>query len=324
MWQRWLGERLMVGMHIPDGFLRAPIALLWWIPTIIAIGVAARSTQQSLDERAIPLMGVMAACIFAAQMLNFPVLGGTSGHLLGGALAAIVLGPWAGMIVMACVVALQALVFQDGGVVALGANIFNMGIATAAIGGWLARPLLMRNGAPTANRALIAVGSFGAGWLSVMVAAALTSAQLALSDVPATMVFPAMLGVHAVIGIGEGLITAAATLFLLRSRPDLIQPAQRSPLPARVTMIGLAAASLLTVVAPLASSDPDGLERVAEDLGFSERAGSAWYELLPDYTIPWLGDTPAGTIVAGLIGVIATAGIVWLIARRLRAHPADR
>lgn len=325
MWWQWIAERIALGLHIPDGFLHAPVALLWWLPTVIAIGLAARAVRQSLDERAVPFMGVMAAFIFAAQMLNFPIAGGTSGHLLGGAFAAIVLGPWAGMVVMACVIALQAILFQDGGIVAMGANIFNMGIATAAIGGWLARPLLFRNGALTANRFWIAIVTAGAGWASVMAAAALTSAQLVLSDLPAAIVFPAMLGVHAVIGIGEGLITAAAILFLASTRPDLLQATPPSGLAmTRMVAIGVVIAAVMTAFAPLASPDPDGLERVAEDAGFITRATDAPYQLLPDYTIPWLGETPISTIIAGLIGVAMMLGLIWGISRLLRAQPPAR
>jgi len=121
-------------LHIPDGFLTILVSLIFWVATIIIVGVAILKTNQSLGEKQIPLMGVMAAFIFAAQMLNFPVAGGTSGHFLGGTLAAIVLGPWAGILVMTAVVGVQALLFQDGGLLVMGANIFNMGIITAVIG----------------------------------------------------------------------------------------------------------------------------------------------------------------------------------------------
>jgi cobalt/nickel transport system permease protein len=123
-----------IPLHIPDGFLSVFVSAICWVITIITLGVAISKTNQALGERQVPLMGVMAAFIFAAQMINFPVLGGTSGHLLGGALAAIVLGPWAAMLVMTAVVAVQALLFQDGGLVVMGANILNMGLLTAAIG----------------------------------------------------------------------------------------------------------------------------------------------------------------------------------------------
>ncbi|MCX7792581.1 MAG: energy-coupling factor ABC transporter permease, partial [Chloroflexaceae bacterium] len=213
-----LGQAMLLGMHIPDGFLSAPVALLWWVLTIAALALAVQRVQ-GFDERRVPLVGVMAAFIFAAQMLNFPVLGGTSGHLLGGALAALLLGPWAGMLVMACVIALQALLFQDGGLLALGANVFNMGVATALVGHGVGMPLIRAAGGKPWG---LIVAGFVAAWLSVMVAAFLTSLQLALSGLSAAVVFPAMLFVHAFIGIGEGLITVAALAFVATTRPDLV------------------------------------------------------------------------------------------------------
>lgn len=161
----------------------------------------------------------MAAFIFAGQMLNFPVLGGTSGHLLGGALAALLLGSWAGVLVMSAVVTLQALLFQDGGLLAIGANVFNMGVATVAIGYLLGMPLLRTFGGKRWGLMLI---GFITAWLSVMAAALLTSLQLVFSGLSATVVFPAMIFVHAFIGIGEGLITVAALAFVVSTRPDLV------------------------------------------------------------------------------------------------------
>ncbi len=206
-----------VPMHIPDGFLSLIVSLTCWVLTIITLGFAISRTNKALGEKQIPLMGVMAAFIFAAQMINFPVAGGTSGHLLGGALAAIVLGPWAAMLVMTAVVTVQALLFQDGGLLVMGANILNMGLVTAAVGYGLYRS--------TANQTkpvkLAAAGA--AAWLSVMTGALLTSVQLWLSGTSdLKIVIPAMLGVHALIGIGEALITVAALSFILQTRPDLL------------------------------------------------------------------------------------------------------
>lgn len=207
------------GLHIPDGFLSTPIAIAGWVVTIAVLALAVRMTNRSLDERAVPLMGVMAAFIFAAQMMNFPVAGGTSGHMLGGALAAILLGPWAAIIVMTAVVGLQAVLFQDGGMAVMGANILNMGILTAFIGAVLyavAKPFA-KSAAP------MLVVAFVVAWLSVEASAVATALQLAVSDTsPLEVVLPAMAGVHALIGIGEGLITAAAIGFVGATRPDLI------------------------------------------------------------------------------------------------------
>jgi cobalt/nickel transport system permease protein len=208
-------------LHIPDGFLSGEISVIGYLVTGVVLAFALRQASQKMGEKAAPLMGVLAAFIFAGQMINFPVAGGTSGHLLGGTLAAILLGPWAAVIVMTSVVSVQALIFQDGGLAVLGVNVFNMGILTAFIGYAIYRAVdKAMPGRPTARLA----GTFAAAWISVMAAAALTSVQLALSDTsPLDVALPAMLGVHALIGIGEGLITAAAVALVLSSRPDLIE-----------------------------------------------------------------------------------------------------
>lgn len=326
-----LARALLLGLHIPDGFLSVPVAGLWWFLTIAALAYAVRNVG-SLNERQVPLMGVMAAFIFAAQMLNFPVLGGTSGHLLGGALAALLLGPWAAMLVMACVVALQALLFQDGGLLALGANIFNMGIATALVGWWVGTGLLKLFGGKSWG--LVAAG-FVAAWVSVMTAALLTSLQLVLSGLPAAVVFPAMTFVHAFIGVGEGLITVAALAFVVSTRPDLVttltgylspsetRRAMGRGTMAAVTIAGIGIAVGLALLSPLASGDPDGLERVAEDQGFLERAQDPLFNLLPDYTIPGL-DGPITTILAGVIGLLIVFALVYGITLMLRGRGDER
>ncbi|RME81691.1 MAG: cobalamin biosynthesis protein CbiM, partial [Caldilineae bacterium] len=180
------------GLHIPDGFLSVGVAICFWAISLVFILVGTRRVQRSFDERLIPLMGIMAAFIFAAQMINFPVAGGTSGHLLGGALAAILLGPWAGMLAMTAVVVVQALLFQDGGLLVMGANIFNMGILTALVGFGIYRSFA----GASVRLQMVAIGL--AAWLSVMAAALTTSLQLWLSGTSALrLVVPAMMGVHA-------------------------------------------------------------------------------------------------------------------------------
>ncbi len=302
-------------MHIPDGFLNLPVALLCWIVTIVLLAVATRRTQGEFGERLVPLMGVMAAFIFAAQMINFPVAGGTSGHLLGGALAAIALGPWAAMLVMAAVIGVQALLFQDGGLVVMGANILNMGLLTALIGYGLYRGVAGRS-----RGVRLAVAGVAA-WLSVMAAALATSLQLWLSGTARlNVVVPAMLGVHIFIGIGEALITVAALAFILRARPDLLERAEGEVRGGRGWVVaGLVTAMVVVLLSPLASVHPDGLKRVAEDLGFVSLGANAPYEVLPGYTVPLLGKTALSTIVAGAIGALVVAGVavvVMLILRR--------
>jgi cobalt/nickel transport system permease protein len=216
-------------MHAPDGFLSVPVAAVMWILTIAVLFIAVRRTNRTLDERAVPLLGVMAAFIFAAQMFNFQVAGGTSGHLLGGVLAAVLLGPWAGTLVMACVVAVQAIVFQDGGLVALGANIFNMGVVGTLGGFYVYRLLAGLLGGE--ERARIPAAAIAA-WLSVVSGSALMSVELAVSGTsPLEIALPAMVGVHVLIGIGEALITAAALAFITATRRDLLVAARRAPAP---------------------------------------------------------------------------------------------
>ena len=207
-------------LHAADRFLAVPVSLLFWAITLVVLGISVRQANRTLDERSIPLMGVMAAFIFAAQMFNFQVAGGTSGHLLGGVLAAVLLGPWAGTLVMACVVIVQGLVFSDGGLVVMGANIFNMGIVGTLGGYAVYRTLCRLFGGEDRGRVPAAAI---AGWLSVMGAAVMMSLQLIVSGTsPAEIVLPAMLGVHLFIGIGEALITGAAVGFIATTRRDLL------------------------------------------------------------------------------------------------------
>lgn len=297
-------------LHIPDGFLSIFISILFWLTTILILGIAVRRTQGELSERQIPLMGVMAAFIFAAQMINFPVAGGTSGHLLGGALAAITLGPWAGMLVMAAVVSIQALIFQDGGLVVLGANIFNMGIMTVVIGYGLYRAARGRG-----RRTKLGVAALAA-WLSVLAGALLTAFQLWLSGTSVLrVVFPAMMGVHALIGLGEALITVAALAFILRTRPDILEAGESASSSRGWVFAGILIALAVVLMAPFASGNPDGLERVAIDLGFIDAGRGPSYEILPDYTIPLLGETGASTLAAGVIGALLVAALAFLLAR---------
>lgn len=301
-------------MHIPDGFLSIMISIVCWVITVIIIGIAVSRTNKSLGEKQVPLMGVMAAFIFAAQMINFPVAGGTSGHLLGGALAAITLGPWAGMLVMTAVIAVQGLLFQDGGLLVMGANILNMGLLTAAVGYGLYRSVLGKG----RGAKLVIAGV--AAWLSVMTGALSTALQLWLSGTARVdIVVPAMLGVHALIGLGEALITVAALSFILRTRPDLLGEGSDSAQGSRGWVVaGILIALAVVLLSPFASADPDGLERVAHNLGFIGTAQSAPYQVIPDYTIPFLGATPVSTVVAGAIGALVVLAVAFLAGRSLR------
>jgi cobalt/nickel transport system permease protein len=208
-------------LHAPDGFFSTPVATVLWVITAAVVAFAANRASKELDERAVPLMGVMAAFIFAGQMFNFAVPGGTSGHLLGGVLAAILLGPWAGTIVMASVIGVQAIVFQDGGLLAMGGNIFNMGVV-GTLGGFAVYRALVPLLGGEANGRYPAAAI--AAWLSVFVAALLTAFELAISDTTTLgLALGAMAGWHALIGIGEAVITVAALAFIANSRPDLLR-----------------------------------------------------------------------------------------------------
>ena len=213
-------------MHIPDGFVSTGTAAATWLASAGSVGYAVRRVNRELNERQIPLMGVTAAFVFAAQMMNFTVAGGTSGHLLGGALVAILLGPWAGMLVLTSVLAVQALLFQDGGLLALGANVFNMAVVGVLVG-WVVYTTLRRLLGDRTWATM--VSGFAAAWLSVFVASLVAAAELAVSGTsPWLVALPAMGLVHALIGIGEGLITVGVLAFLRVARPDLLALGQPS------------------------------------------------------------------------------------------------
>ena len=299
-------------LHIPDGFLSLLVSLICWLITAITISVAVSRTNKSLGEKQVPLMGVMAAFIFAAQMINFPVAGGTSGHLLGGALAAIMLGPWAAMLVMTAVIAVQALLFQDGGLLVMGANILNMGLITCVIGYGLYRSV------SGGSRMLKLIVAGLAAWLSVMAGALFTSLQLWLSGTSQLqVVIPAMLFVHVLIGLGEAVITVAALSFVLQARPDLLGEDSESAKGSRGWIIpGLAISLIVLFLSPFASANPDGLNRVAMDLGFFGSAQSGAGPLA-GYKIPFLADASVSKIAAGAIGAFVVLALAVLAGRAL-------
>ncbi|MET0513299.1 MAG: energy-coupling factor ABC transporter permease [Thermoleophilaceae bacterium] len=209
-----------IAMHIPDGFLSPGVAAIAGVLAIAAVAYGLRVANVELDEARVPLLGVLAAFIFAVQMLNFPIIGGTSGHLLGATLAAVLLGPWLACLVMAVVLIVQAFVFADGGISALGANVLNMGVLGALLAGYLV--LASEKVLPHTRSAFLGTVAV-VSWLAVMVGATVTSVELAVSDTVALRtVLPAMLGVHSFIGVGEAVITVAAVAAVLASRPDLV------------------------------------------------------------------------------------------------------
>lgn len=307
-------------MHIPDGFISPPVAAATGVASVAALGIALTRSRDAFGIKHAPILGLTTAFIFAAQMINFPVAGGTSGHLLGGTLAAIILGnPWAGTICIATVLIIQAVLFADGGITALGANIFNMAVVGVWVG-WSLTQTLQRLFGGYRSRLPLAAGIAAA--VSVVVAAIACAIELAISGTaPLGLVLPAMAGVHILIGIGEGLITGGVLAYLATVRPDLL-PGEQRQLQGWVVpvVIILLISGLLSLVA---SAWPDGLERVAENLGFinlAEQVRIAVPTPFADYSIEGLG--PIGTSIAGIIGSIVCFAVAFGIAQVVKPKNA--
>lgn len=327
----------MLAMHAPDGFLEPSVAAVTGVISLVVMAYAVRAAARELGDRQVPLAGMTAAFIFAAQMFNFPVASGTTGHLLGGALAAILLGPWVGSLVVAVVVLVQAVVFADGGLTALGYNVLNMAIVPA-FGGWavfwLVRRVLPKNAGGVIGATAIASG------LSVVMASIAFSIEWlfgATAPVAFDTVFAAMVGVHTLIGIGEAIISAMVVAAVLAARPDLVagardldtaQLADRPRVGARTFVIGglLVAALCAMVVSQFAASDPDGLEKVASDQGFIDSAGDHSFadSLFADYATRGIDNEELSLAIAGITGVALTlvVGTGIVVASRQRRRPA--
>ena len=206
-------------MHIPDGFVDIKTAVSTGVISAGGLAVAIYKVKKFFKARGIATMGIIAALIFAGQMINFTIPGGTSGHLLGGALAAIILGPHAGAIVIAVVLIVQCFIFMDGGVSALGANIFNMAI----IGVYGSFLIYMLIGKLSKSKVNFYISVAAAAWLSVVIASIFAALELGISGIyPMAVTMKAMVLVHMVIGIGEALITTAVIAFIDKVRPDII------------------------------------------------------------------------------------------------------
>jgi len=285
-------------MHIPDGFLSNRIALSLDVCSGAAIAYAARRVKLEASMRVVPMMGVLGAFVFAAQMLNFPVLGGTSGHLVGGALLAILLGPMAALLTMATVIIAQALFLQDGGLIALGANIFNIG-ATTVFAGYAVFHLL--GGSRSHGRGL-GFAAFAAGWISMILSAAGCALQLALSGaIPLRIGMLAMGGYHAVIGIAEGGLTAGVLLFLARVRPDLLENRRQVRL-GPADWIGaclFVALPFLILVLTGGSELPDPLEKILGAAGLQGAPAEAAKLLTPERYREYFLATAALVVVIG-------------------------
>jgi cobalt/nickel transport system permease protein len=323
-------------MHAPDGFLTVGTAVATGAVSIGTVGVAIRQAGHELKDRQVPLAGVAAAFIFAAQMFNFPVAAGTTGHLLGGALAAILLGPSVGALVVTVVVVVQGLAFADGGITAMGYNVLNMAIVPAFGGYALFR--VFRKALPASSAGVVASTGLAA-LLSVPLSAMAFSIEWlfgATAPIPFDTVFGSMVGVHLLIGVGEAVISALAVGAVLAARPDLVhgargldasQLAGRAPVPTRAFLAGGLFVALIfaVVVSQFAASSPDGLERVAEDTGFIESAGDHALGGSPfaDYATAGLANEPLSLAIAGTTGVVITlavsAGLFLAVRGRRRA-----
>ncbi|MEJ1202262.1 MULTISPECIES: energy-coupling factor ABC transporter permease [unclassified Streptomyces] len=337
-------------MHVPDGFINAPTSAVTGVVAAGAIAVSLRGARRELDERTAPLAGLVAAFIFAVQMLNFPVAAGTSGHLLGGALAAILVGPYTGVLCVSVVLLMQGILFADGGLTALGVNITDMAIVTTVVAYALFRGLVKV--LPRTRRS-VTVASFVAALVSVP-AAALAFTFLywigGTTDVAIGKVATAMVGVHVLIGIGEAAITALTVGAVIAVRPDLVYGARgltrklklrvngelvdvpdaepaAAPAAARshrkLWITGLVTSLVLAgFVSFYASADPDGLEKVAADKGIDEKTEEHANADSPlaDYGVEDITDARVSGGLAGVIGVgvtvVAGSAVFWSVRRR--------
>jgi cobalt/nickel transport system permease protein len=269
------------------------------------------------------MLGLAAAFIFAAQMLNFPVAGGTSGHLVGGVLTAILLGPSAAVLVMTCVLIVQCLMFADGGLMALGANIFNMGIVSVC-GGYAVFRVVKSFIWMEETRSTVFAAAFAA-WFGTVLGSIFCAGELALSQTaPWTLAFPAMAYVHMIVGVGEGLVTGLITLTVVRNRPQLVVTQH----PGFLAYGLLLCLGLVLFVAPFACPWPDGLETVASFVGFkANQTHSALKAPLGDYQLPFIGSATFATAVAGAIGTIlafaAAYGLARILVPALNARKKD-
>ncbi|MGR6970941.1 energy-coupling factor ABC transporter permease [Streptomyces cynarae] len=343
-------------MHVPDGFIDAPISAATGVLAAGALAVSLKGARRELDERTAPLAGLVAAFIFAVQMLNFPVAAGTSGHLLGGALAAILVGPCTGVLCVSVVLLMQGILFADGGLTALGVNITDMAVVTTVVSYAVFRGLVK---VLPRRRRSVTVASFVAALVSVPAAAVAFTLIYAVggtTDVAISKVATAMIGVHVLIGVGEAAITALTVGAVMAVRPDLVYGARglerklklrvngqlvdapaaepAAPVAAgshrKLWVTGLVTSLLLAgFVSFYASASPDGLEKVAKDQGIDRKtephaaAGSP----LADYGVKDIADARLSGGLAGVIGVgvtvVAGSAVFRAVRRRRTAEPTQ-
>ncbi len=302
-------------MHIPDGMLDTQTLAGGWAAAAAALGWALRQVRIRMTDSRLVLMAVLTALVFALQMLNFPVAGGTSGHFAGGALVAILLGPWPAVVVVSAVLVVQAFMFADGGVTALGANIVNMGVIAPFAGWWVYSAGLRLSD----SRAGRVVGAFVAGWTACVAAAIGAALMLWVSGaVPLAPVLGAMGFWHALIGIGEGLVTAGLVGYVHAVRPELMK-ADAEVMRPRGLAISLGAFALLAAgLSFLASRFPDGLESVGRGLGFLKPPASIWNAPMAGYAAPGISNEALAGVLAAIVGVIVAGVLAYVLLRSLR------
>ncbi len=307
-------------MHVPDGFMNVTMSAATGVISFGTLWAYIRSAKDLIADKFIALTGMMSALIFVLQMINFPIAAGTSGHLLGGALAVIVLGPRLGLICLSVVVIIQSLLFADGGLSALGVNVLNMAIVTSATSWFIVKYWIKLIGK---NKTSIVSVSVLAGILSVVFSSIAFTIQYAIGgtiSIPVGTVLLAMVTTHFIIGFGEGIITALIITLLIRVRPDLIYAYERSDEnTTKVSFYGLfiILILLLSLVTPFASSSPDGLESVAEEFGFTQTDGVVL--LLDDYGISAVNNDFISTVLSALLGVTVLAIMFNLIISRRKS-----
>ncbi len=307
-------------MHVPDGFMNVTMSAATGVISFGTLWAYIRSAKDLIADKFIALTGMMSALIFVLQMINFPIAAGTSGHLLGGALAVIVLGPRLGLICLSVVVIIQSLLFADGGLSALGVNVLNMAIVTSATSWFIVKYWIKFIGK---NKTSIVSVSVLAGILSVVFSSIAFTIQYAIGgtiSIPVGTVLLAMVTTHFIIGFGEGVITALIITLLIRVRPDLIYAYERSDEnTTKVSFYGLfiILILLLSLITPFASSSPDGLESVAEEFGFTQADGVVL--LLDDYGISAVNNDFISTVLSALLGVTVLAIMFNLIISRRKS-----
>jgi cobalt/nickel transport system permease protein len=316
-------------VHIPDGFLDTKTIIATSVLSAAGLSRAVRNVSKEIPSRKVPLMGLVAAFVFVAQMLNFPVIGGTSGHVLGAVLVSVLVGMNAGIVIISLILLVQAFLFADGGILALGANIFNMALVGSIVGTGIYR--MVRIVIP--GRRGIFTGVILAAWCSTVIAAICCTGELAWSGTVAWSAgFPAMAGVHMLIGIGEAIITVLVVAAVMNTRPDLLPDAEvaETMSPARsmkeILIYGsVLIAGLALFVSPFSSRWPDGLEKVGATLGFDVKkltdplVGSP----LAEYRIPGIGSLSVTTALAGTFGAAVVFLLAVVLVRAISRRPAN-